>query len=57
MQPVRVYKEFLAFYSKSACWALRYSSGLLPWREPGMLNMRTRWVVSSSVALECLVEL
>jgi hypothetical protein len=25
MQPVRVYKVFLAFYSKSKCWALRAS--------------------------------
>jgi hypothetical protein len=28
MQPVRVYKVFLAFYSKSKCWTLR-ASGIL----------------------------
>jgi hypothetical protein len=28
MQPVRVYKVFLAFYSKSKCWAL-WASGIL----------------------------
>jgi hypothetical protein len=32
------------------------SSGLLSWQEPGMLISRTRGVIPSSVAPECLVD-
>jgi hypothetical protein len=31
MQPVRFYKDFLAFYSKSVCWALRASCVNFEW--------------------------
>jgi hypothetical protein len=60
MQPVRVYKECLALYSKSACWGLAsfmYTlSGLFPRPITGMIKVRTQWVMSSSVAPKCLVE-
>jgi hypothetical protein len=60
MQPVRVYKEFLPS-TQSRCVGpcglhVYPSSGLFPWPITGMLKVRTRWVISSSVAPECLVK-
>jgi hypothetical protein len=51
MHPVRVYKVscLLLQAAMLGLAGLMYPSSRLPlWLIPGMLNMRTRWVVSSS---------
>jgi hypothetical protein len=53
MHPVRVYKEFSCLLLQVSVLSLADfmypSSGLLPGSIAGMLKVRTRWVVSSSV--------
>jgi hypothetical protein len=55
MQPVRVYKVSCLLLQVGVL-CLYPSSGLLPSPIAGRPNMRTREVIPSSVAPECLVE-